>query len=74
MDEASVPFTAFTAVQGYCEWIVIPLALKDAPQIFQRRMENIFKNFSHCCLVYFDDTKICIDHGINPWKKEVHLS
>jgi len=46
--------------------------LKNAPQIFQRRMYNIFKDLNHCYLVYIDDILIffktidhrCIDHGI----------
>ena len=29
--------------------------LKNTPQIFQRRMDNIFKELNHCCLVYIDD-------------------
>ena len=29
--------------------------LKNAPQIFQRRMDNIFKDLNHCYLVYIDD-------------------
>ena len=29
--------------------------LKNVPQIFQRRMKNIFKDLNHCCLVYIDD-------------------
>ena len=28
--------------------------LKNAHQMFQRRMDNIFKNLNHCCLVYID--------------------
>jgi len=32
--------------------------LKNAPQIFQRRMDNIFKDLNHCCLVYIDDILI----------------
>ena len=28
--------------------------LKNAPQIFQRRMINIFNGLNHCCLVYID--------------------
>ena len=31
---------------------------QNAPQIFQRRMDNIFKDLSHCCLVYSDDILI----------------
>ena len=33
----------------------MPFGLKNSPQIFQRRMDNIFKDLSHCCLVYIDD-------------------
>ena len=33
----------------------MPFGLKNAPQIFQRRMNNIFKDLNHCCLVYIDD-------------------
>jgi len=29
--------------------------LKNAPQISQRRMNNIVKDLNHCCLVYIDD-------------------
>ena len=36
----------------------MPFDLKNAPQIFQRRMDNIFKNLNHCCLVYIDDILI----------------
>ena len=33
----------------------MPFGLKNAPQIFQRRMDNIFKDLNYCCLVYIDD-------------------
>jgi len=55
MDEESIPLTAFSVPQGHYEWIVMPFGLKNAPQIFQRRMDNIFKDLNHCCLVYIDD-------------------
>ena len=35
--------------------MVMPFSLKNAPQIFQRRMDNIFKDLNHCCVVYIDD-------------------
>ena len=54
MDEKSIPLTTFSAPQGHYEWIVISFGLKNAPQIFQRRMNNIFKGLNHCCLVYID--------------------
>ena len=34
MDEESIPLTAFSASQGHYEWIVMPLGLKNAAQIF----------------------------------------
>ena len=33
-------------------------SLKNAPQIFRRRIDNIFKDLNHCCLVYIDDILI----------------
>ena len=34
------------------------LDLKNTPQIFQRRMDNIFKDLNNCCLVYIDDVLV----------------
>ena len=58
MEEESIPLTAFSAPQGHYEWIVMPFGLKNAPQIFQRRMDNIFKDLNRCCLAYIDDILI----------------
>jgi len=55
MDEEGSPLIAFSAPQEYYEWITIPFGLKNAPQIFQRRMDNIFKDLNHCYLVYIDE-------------------
>ena len=33
----------------------MPFSLKNASQIFQRKMDSIFKDLNHCCLVYIDD-------------------
>jgi len=55
MDEERIPLTAFSSPQGYYEWIIMSFGLKNAHQIFQRRMDNIFKDLNHCCLVYIDD-------------------
>jgi len=55
MEEESIPLTTFNAPQGHFEWIVMPFGLKNAPQTFQRRMNNIFKDLNHCCLVHIDD-------------------
>lgn len=58
MEKDSIPLTAFSAPQGHYEWIVMLFGLKNAPQIFQRRMDNIFKDLNYCCLVYIDDILI----------------
>ena len=58
MDEESIHLTTFSTLQGHYEWIVMPLGLKNAPQIFQRKMDNIFKGLNCCCLVYIDDILI----------------
>jgi len=55
MDKEWIPLTIFSAPQGYYGWIVIPFGVKNAPQIFQRTMDNIFKDLNHYCLVYIDD-------------------
>jgi len=58
MDEENIPMTAFSIPQGHYEWIVKSFGLKNAPQIFQRRMDNIFKDLNHYCLVYIDNILI----------------
>ena len=55
VNQKSIPLNAFSALQGHHEWIVMPFGLKNAPQIFQGRMDNIFKDLNHYCLVYIDD-------------------
>ena len=47
MDEENIPLTTFSAPQGHYEWIVMSFDLRNAPQIFQRRMDNIFKDLNH---------------------------
>ena len=48
MDKKSISLTAFSAPQVHYEWIVMPFDIKNAPQIFQRRMDNVFKDLNHC--------------------------
>ena len=55
IDGKRIPLTTFSVLQGHYEWIVMPFSLKNAPQIFQRRMDKIFKDLNYCCLVYIDD-------------------
>ena len=54
LEEESIPLTAFSTPQGQYEWVVMHFGLKNAPQIFQRMMEKIFKEFHEFCIVYVD--------------------
>ncbi|ALN12435.1 polyprotein [Vaccinivirus cadovaccinii] len=51
----SIPLTAFSTPKGQYEWKVLPFGLKNAPNIFQRRMDKIFKDCYQFCGVYVDD-------------------
>jgi len=58
MAEGSIKYTEFSTLQGFYEWIVMPFGLKNAPQIFQRRMDNAFKYLNSLLVVYVDDILI----------------
>ena len=58
MHPESIPWTAFTCSEGHYEWLVMPFGLKNAPQIFQRKMDNIFQNCNKYTCVYIDDILI----------------
>lgn len=57
MHEDSIPWTAFTTPIGHYEWKVMPFGLKNAPAVFQRRMDQIFGHLTFCA-VYIDDVLI----------------
>ena len=57
MTEESKALTAFSTPQGHYEWNVLPFGLKNAPQIFQRKMDNIFREYDFIH-VYVDDMPI----------------
>ena len=40
IEEDSIKYTWFSTPQGFYEWIAIPFELKNAPKVFQRRMDN----------------------------------
>ena len=44
MNKKNIHLIAFSAPQGHYEWIVMSFGHKNAPQIFQRRMDSIFKD------------------------------
>nr|UYZ57240.1 polyprotein [Banana streak OL virus] len=55
MDPESIPWTAFWAIDGLYEWLVMPFGLKNAPAIFQRKMDNCFRGTEDFIAVYIDD-------------------
>ncbi|ASA40120.1 ORF3 [Dioscorea bacilliform virus] len=55
MDPKSVEWTAFWVPEGLYEWLVMPFGLKNAPAIFQRKMDNCFKGTEKFIAVYIDD-------------------
>ena len=56
MTEESKPLTAFSTPQGHYEWNVLPFGLKNAPQIFQRKMDNILESI----ILYMYMLMICL--------------
>ncbi|KAL0453803.1 UNVERIFIED_CONTAM: Enzymatic polyprotein [Sesamum latifolium] len=58
MESESKKFTAFSTPQGQYIWNVMPMGLANAPQIFQRKMDNLFKDYIEFIFVYIDDILI----------------
>ncbi|KAL0448142.1 UNVERIFIED_CONTAM: Enzymatic polyprotein [Sesamum latifolium] len=58
MESESKKFTAFSTPQGQYIWNVMPMGLANAPQIFQRKMDNLFKDYFEFMFVYIDDILI----------------
>ncbi|KAB5524881.1 hypothetical protein DKX38_022630 [Salix brachista] len=55
MEEESIPWTAFLVPGGLYEWLVMSFGLKNAPAIFQRKMDNCFAGTEKFIAVYIDD-------------------
>lgn len=62
MHEDSIPWTAFICPQGHFEWLAMPFGLKNAPSVFQRKMDNIFQKFERFIIVYIDDILVFSDN------------
>ena len=54
IDKESILRTTFCCPQGHYEWLVMPFGLKNAPFIFQRKMDSILNKYKFV-LVYIDD-------------------
>ena len=55
MEVGGVKYTGFHSPQGFYEWNVIPLGLKNAPRIFQRRIDDAFKHLNSFLVGYVDE-------------------
>ncbi|KAL0291335.1 UNVERIFIED_CONTAM: putative enzymatic polyprotein [Sesamum radiatum] len=58
MESESKKFTAFSTLQGQYIWNVLPMGLANAPHIFQRKLDNLFKDYFEFMFVYIDDILI----------------
>ncbi|KAK4395826.1 putative enzymatic polyprotein [Sesamum angolense] len=58
MESESKKFTAFSTPQGQYIWNILPMGLANATQIFQRKMDNLFKDYFEFMFVYIDDILI----------------
>ena len=55
MHPESIEWTAFTCPLGHFQWLVMPFGFKNAPSIFQRKIDNIFNKYKNFVCVYIDD-------------------
>ncbi|BBL52464.1 hypothetical protein QKP79_gp3 [Aucuba ringspot virus] len=70
MEESSIPWTAFITPDGLYEWLVMPFGLKNAPAVFQRKMDNCFRGTEDFIAVYIDDILVFSE---NLQEHEEHL-
>ncbi|KAL4578270.1 hypothetical protein LXL04_014391 [Taraxacum kok-saghyz] len=55
MAKESIPWTVFLVPGGLYEWLVMPFGLKNAPAVFQRKMDKCFKGTEKFIAIYIDD-------------------
>lgn len=70
MAEESIEWTAFLAPGGLYEWLVMPFGLKNAPAVFQRKMDKCFHGTEEFIAVYIDDILV---YSMNEEEHEKHL-
>ncbi|KAI0498886.1 hypothetical protein KFK09_019784 [Dendrobium nobile] len=58
MHPDSIEWTAFISPTGLYEWLVMPFGLKNAPAVFQQKMDKCFANCTDFLVVYIDDILI----------------
>ena len=63
--------TAFVVLHGLYQWKVLPFGINNAPSEFQKRMEDIFRDYPWL-LVYIDDILIC-SHSLQEHLKHLQI-
>ena len=54
--EENIPKTALLTQYGLYEWVVIPMGLKNAPEMFIQTMNNLFEDMlNQGVIVFLDD-------------------
>ena len=82
-----IKYTSFSTPQEQYEWLVMLFGLKNAPQIYQRKMDKIFKDYPFL-YVHVDDiliasdsieehlnafSDLCLKHGIGLSEKKAKI-
>ncbi|KAJ9556228.1 LOW QUALITY PROTEIN: hypothetical protein OSB04_010842 [Centaurea solstitialis] len=67
MHPDSILYTSFSTPQGQYEWLVMPFGLKNAPQIFQRKMDK--SHLKHLDIFI----ELCIKNGLALSEKKTKL-
>lgn len=72
MEPESIEWTAFSAHNELYEWLVMPFGLKNAPAVFQRKMDDCFRGTEKFITVYIDDILVFSnseeEHAEHLWK------
>ncbi|OWZ09096.1 LOW QUALITY PROTEIN: Retroelement [Phytophthora megakarya] len=55
MREAGIPYTAFQALDGLYEYLLVPMGLSNAPATFNDGIRKILGDLVDICQSYFDD-------------------
>ena len=55
LTKESRPWIVFITYNGRYEWTVMPFGLKNASQVFQKIMDDIFRKYSYFIITYIDD-------------------
>ena len=55
LHENNIPWTTFSCPEGHFELLVMLFGLKNAPSIFQRKMDSIFREYDSFVAIYIDD-------------------